>query len=280
MLRESLPPGMRWLGFLPPSPEMALPERHLGLVQAGEVDDLDRRMDAAAAALGDPALWLPDPVRFTQEHLPEPEPLLAGLRIAIARDAAFAFLYPANLAWLTAMGAQLTFFSPLADRTLPECDALWLPGGYPELHLAGLSQNHTMLAGIRAHHSAGKPILAECGGMLYCLDALDDGKGHDAPLLGILPGKGFMQSRLAALGLQSIALNGGTIRGHTFHYSRMETPLQPHLRAQGKGGAGGEAMYRQGSLWASYLHLYFPSNTPSAAAIFRPRTREATGYVS
>lgn len=277
MLRESLPPGMRWLGSMPPSPDVALPERHLGLVQAGEVGDIDCRIDAAAACLGDDALWLPKPVAFATEVTASVPPLLAGLRIAIARDAAFAFIYPANVACLEEMGAQVLFFSPMADQSLPECDALWLPGGYPELHLAGLSQNHSMIAAIRAHHRAGKPILAECGGMLYCLDELDDGKGHSAPMLKLMPGKGIMQGRLAALGLQSVELNGGILRGHTFHYSRLETTVRRYCGAQGTKGAEGEAIYHCGSLWASYVHLYFQSAMSAAASIFRPRTADATG---
>lgn len=271
MLRESLPPAMRWLGFLPRDAEAALPERHLGLVQPDEVDDLDHRIDSAAAGLGEDALWLPDPVSFEYEELPAPAPALAGMRIAIARDAAFAFIYPANVACLEDMGAHVSFFSPLADYALPECDALWLPGGYPELHLHRLSQNHAMRASLRAHHAAGKPILAECGGMLYCADSLDDGKGSKAPMLGLLPGQAFMQSRLAALGLQSVDLDGGTVRGHTFHYSRLETPMARHCSAQGRSGGDGEAVYRQGNLWASYVHLYFHSEPACVATIFKPR---------
>lgn len=270
MLRESLPPGMRWLGSMPPSPDATLPERHLGLVQAGEVGDIDCRIDAAAAALGDDALWLPEPVAFVTEAAANAPPLLAGWRIAIARDAAFAFIYPANIACLEAMGAQVLFFSPLGDQSLPDCDALWLPGGYPELHLAELSQNHCMVAAIRRHHEAGKPILAECGGMLYCLDELDDGKGHSVPMLGLMPGRGIMQGRLGALGLQSVDLNGRIARGHTFHYSRLETPVRRYCSAQGTRGGEGEAVFRCGNLWASYMHLYFPSAAAAVASIFRP----------
>lgn len=270
MRRESLAHTMRWLGAMPRSADATLPERHLGLVQAGEVDDLDQRIDRAAAGLGDEALWLPEEVTFARGEAPPKSGLLVGWRIAIARDAAFAFIYPANIECLEAMGAQLVFFSPLADRTLPECDALWLPGGYPELHLAELSLNQAMIAAIRAHHAAGKPILAECGGMLYCLEQLDDGKGSTGPMLGLMPGRGFMQSRLAVLGLQSVDLKGGTIRGHTFHYSRLETSVPRYCSARGKRGDEGEAVYRQGNLWASYIHLYFWSDMASVAAIFRP----------
>ncbi|NLR71371.1 cobyrinate a,c-diamide synthase [Novosphingobium sp. ERN07] len=265
MLAESLPPGLHWLGTLPPDEQAALPERHLGLVQAGEIDDLDARIDRAASNLSDVALWLPDPVPFADCEGPDFGQNLAGRRIAVARDAAFAFIYRANIGCLEAMGAQITFFSPLADFSLPECDALWLPGGYPELHLDRLSANHAMAQSIRAHHAAGKTILAECGGMLYCLDQIDDGKGHRAPMLGLMPGAATLQPRLAALGPQAIDLPNGALRGHTFHYSRLETTLAPHVRAQTPEGRPGEAMFRLGSLWASYFHGYFPS-APSAVA--------------
>lgn len=278
MLRESLPPEVRWLGSMPPSPSVTFPERHLGLVQAGEVDDIDRRINAAAANLGDDALWLPEPVAFATEAAASAPPLLAGWRIAIADDAAFAFIYPANIACLKAMGAQVLFFSPLCGQSLPECDALWLPGGYPELQLAALSQNHAMIAAIRAHHAAGKPILAECGGMLYCMDELDDGKGENAQMLGLMPGRGFMQNRLAAIGLQSAELNGGILRGHTFHYSRLETPVRRYCSAKDMKGVDGEAVYRCGNLWASYVHFYFQSAMTAAASIFRPQTEDATDW--
>lgn len=280
MLCESLPPEVRWLGSMPPSPDVTFPERHLGLVQAGEVDDADRRIDAAAANLGDDALWLPEPVAFTTEAAASAPPLLAGWRIAVASDAAFAFIYPANIACLKAMGAKVLFFSPLSDQSLPECDALWLPGGYPELHLAALSRNHAMIAAIQAHHAGGKPILAECGGMLYCMDELDNGKGEIVPMLGLMPGRGIMQNRLAALGLQSAELNGGILRGHTFHYSRLGTPARRYCSARDIKGDEGEAIYRCGSLWASYLHLYFQSAMTVAASIFRPQTDDATGLAN
>ncbi|WP_225205618.1 cobyrinate a,c-diamide synthase [Novosphingobium huizhouense] len=268
MLEASLPEDMRWLGFLPRDEAAALPERHLGLVQADEVGDLAMRLDRAAAALGDAALWLPEPVPFRYAAEPGVPPLLAGRRIAVARDAAFAFVYPANLACLAAMGAQITFFSPLSDRDLPGCDALWLPGGYPELHLQALSDNRPMHAAIGAHFAAGKPILAECGGMLYCVDALEDAAGRSAAMLGLMPGRATMQRSLAALGLQSVELPGGTVRGHTFHYSRLETPLAPVQHAYGKGGAKGEQIFRHGALWASYMHHYFPSAPAALATIF------------
>ena len=269
MLEGSLKGGMRWLGALPRDAEIALPERHLGLVQAGEIADLEARIERAAMLLPEAALWLPDPARFPAPPTASPPPpLLKGRRIAIARDAAFAFIYPANPALLKAMGAELSFFSPLADTALPECDALWLPGGYPELHLETLAANHSLIAAIRRHHADGKPILAECGGMLCCADELDDGRGKIAAMAGIVPGRAIMQSRLAALGLQSVDMPQGAIRGHTFHYSRLETTLEPAIRATNPNAGAGEAIYRLGSLWASYVHFYFPSNPIAAAGLF------------
>ncbi|MGF7154125.1 cobyrinate a,c-diamide synthase [Novosphingobium gossypii] len=267
LLQRGMPDAVKWLGTLPRDAGVALPERHLGLVQAAEVADLDARLDQAAALLPDAALDLPPPVRFTPSAVGH-EADLHGLRIAVARDEAFAFIYRANLQWLERSGARLAFFSPLRDAALPECDALWLPGGYPELHLQELAANDSMLAAIRAHHAAGKPILAECGGMLYACASLTDRHGARADLLGLLPGHATMQARFAGLGMQQLDLPGGTLRGHTFHYSRLDTALLPEAMAKAPEGAAGEAFYRVGSLTASYMHGYFPSAPQAVARLF------------
>lgn len=259
MLAESLRGEVQWLGALPRNPDIAFPERHLGLVQAAEIADLERRIEQAAQSLPVAADWLPEPVSFPVPARARLQRRLEGRRIAIARDAAFGFIYPANLDCLAGMGADLRFFSPLGDESLPDCDAIWLPGGYPELHLTRLSQNRPMLEAIRAHHRLGLPILAECGGMLYCLDELDDGHGRSAPMLGLMPGRAVMQPRLAALGLQEMQVGGGNLRGHTFHYSRLETPLAPRCVASNPNGGAGEAIFVSASLTASYVHAYFPS---------------------
>ena len=269
MLEASLKGDVRWLGSLPRDEAVGLPERHLGIVQASEIGDLESRIERAASLLPDKAVWLPGPVPFPAPDNAPAARLLEGRRIAIARDAAFAFIYPANLDLLERMGAHLSFFSPLADADLPECDALWLPGGYPELHLERLASNLAMIAAIRRHHAAGKPILAECGGMLLCLDELDDGRGTTGPMAGLLPGRATVQPRLAALGLQEILFAQGPMRGHTFHYSRLETPLLPWAVATNPNGGHGEAVYRSGSLTGSYVHFYFASNPAAIAEILR-----------
>lgn len=271
LLRASLPPGLRWFGHLEREAEAALPERHLGLVQAQEIADLKARLDRIADALATaPAAGLPPPAAFAPVALPAPAPALAGRTVAVARDAAFAFIYPANLDCLAALGAQVVFFSPLADRALPACDALWLPGGYPELHAARFAANRGMHDSLRAHHAAGKPILAECGGMMALFEHLVDVQGVRHPMAGLIPGEVAMQTRLAALDLQQAALAAGSLRGHTFHYSRATTPLEPALRARSQHGSEGEALFRLGRLTASYVHFYFPSHPAAAARLFLP----------
>jgi cobyrinic acid a,c-diamide synthase len=272
LLEGSLTEGLRWYGALSRETGIELPSRHLGLVQASELNDLDARLDAAAAALGSTCdAALPPPVTFTApEHVPA-EPLLAGVRIAIAHDEAFAFFYGASLDLLREMGAELSFFSPIRDRALPDADSLYLPGGYPELHHMALAENHGMRAAIRAHHAAGKPLLAECGGMLYLLDALTDVDGQRAKGVGLLKGEAVMQKRLAALALQSVELPEGTLRGHTYHHSLTSTELTPIARGLSpNGGRGAEAVYREGRMTASYVHFYFPSNPQAVAALFLP----------
>lgn len=272
LLEGSLTEGLRWYGGLSRERGIELPSRHLGLVQASELNDLDTRLDAAAEALGascDAAL--PPPVSFAE---PEPQACvasLAGVRIGVARDEAFAFIYGANLDLLRNLGAQLVFFSPLHDHELPAVDSLYLPGGYPELHHHALAANAPMCEAIRAHHAQGKPLLAECGGMLYLLDALTDVAGERAELLGLLPGEATMQKRLAALALQAVELPEGTLRGHTYHHSLTSTALEPIARGLSpNGGRGNEAVYRLGRLTASYVHFYFPSCPDAAAALLRP----------
>lgn len=269
MLAESLPAGMTCFGWLPRDAEIALPERHLGLVQALEIADLDARIARAAERLG--GVPLPGTITFAAPFAETTAPLLRGVRVAVACDAAFSFLYPANLDVLRALGAELIYFSPLTDTGLPECDSLYLPGGYPELHLSELQNNRAMSQAIRAHHTAGKPIVAECGGLLYLLDSLTAVSGECANLVGLLPGHARMREHLVALALQAVELPEGLLRGHTFHHSQLEMTLVPIARGVcPNSGRTGEAVYREHRLTASYLHFYFPSNPQAAAVLFAP----------
>nr|MBL8411298.1 cobyrinate a,c-diamide synthase [Dechloromonas sp.] len=270
ILRDCLPPGMGWFGALPKSAD-SLPERHLGLLQAVEITDLEARLDRLADALAASAsVDLPPSVTFADAAPPAIPPLLAGKTIAIARDAAYGFIYPANLEILVQLGAELRFFSPVASEALPACDAVWLPGGYPELHADSLSDQTALWSALHAHVDAGKPLLAECGGMMSLFEAVVDKAGVTHRFGGLLPGRSVMQQRLAALGTQFVELPEGRIAGHTFHYSKSETPLAPLVRAQTAEGREGEAVFRRQRLTASYVHLYFPSNPAAVAALLGP----------
>ncbi|MDQ1835171.1 cobyrinate a,c-diamide synthase [Massilia scottii] len=256
-----------------PRQTKTLPERHLGLVLPSEVQDVDGLLDLLADQLEfDDAAWAQ--LRSTRIDLTArveaPAALLAGRTIAIARDAAFAFLYPANLDTLRALGATLAFFSPLADDAVPaQADAVYLPGGYPELHGETLAGAARWRASIRAVHAAGMPILAECGGMMALADSLADQAGTVWPMAGLLEGSVTMQARIAGLGSQGLETPHGLLRGHTFHYSRLETGVAPKAHTvRHPSGASGEAVYRAGSLSASYFHAYFPSCPAAVAALF------------
>lgn len=272
ILRDCLPDTINWFGALPRSETVGLPSRHMGLVQAQELADLDARLDAAADALAISADdSLPAPVRFPSPEPVPVQPLLQGVRIGVARDAAFAFVYQANLDLLQALGAELLYFSPLESTALPLVDSLYLPGGYPELHLQVLARNRPMIEAIHAHHGAGKPILAECGGMLYLLEGLTDQAGVREDLLGLLPGEARMQKRLTALALQGVELPEGHLRGHTFHHSSLDSAVEPLAVGECPSyKRTAEAVFRLGRLTASYIHFYLPSNSVAAAALFKP----------
>ena len=282
MLKDGLRDAAQWQGALMRSEAFTLPERHLGLVLAHELGDAMARLDAAADALAatplgqmsvaDLQAWAVDFEAPDSTATACPDSALKAKTIAVARDAAFCFIYAANIDCLQAMGAHVVYFSPLADSDLPTCDALWLPGGYPELHGEKLSANTAMKASIAAHVAASKPVWAECGGMMALFDELTAQGGATWPMWGVLPGKVTLQKRLAALGPQQLEVGGEVLRGHTFHYSTCATAMPVAARTQAAPGrklrGEGEALYVSGSVKASYFHAWFASNPLAAAHLF------------
>ncbi|PIF26398.1 cobyrinic acid a,c-diamide synthase [Acidovorax sp. 56] len=289
MLRDGLRDSADWMGALMrvshgEEPAGAskkgaalLPERHLGLVAAHELADSAQRLDAAADALAATPLGqmaAQDLQRWAVDF-PAPDdlrpvpPLLAGRTVAVGRDAAFCFTYAANLQTLEQLGARVVCFSPLDDAALPECDALWLPGGYPELHTDRIAANTGMKASLMAHVLQRKPLWAECGGMMALFESIThtDGTTHSA--WGLLPGHVRMQKRLAALGPQQLVVDGHTLRGHTFHYSTAQSDAPVVSRTsrpdEPVAADAGEALYRLGSIHASYFHAWFPSSPVAVA---------------
>jgi cobyrinic acid a,c-diamide synthase len=277
LLREAMPAGVP-LSTLAPQPHASLPERHLGLQLAAEIHDLNARLDRLAAAIAEtPLAQLPPPVAFEEVDAAPIEPLLQGLTVAVACDHAFCFLYQANLEWLQKMGARVAIFSPLEDDHLPDADAIYLPGGYPELYADQLAENEAMREAILDHVDDDLPLLAECGGMLYLAETLRDLDGREFEMLGVLPARATMGEKLAAIGSQQLLLPAGddgepqSVRGHTFHYSSLQCELAPAFRAQTQDGSDGEAVYIDDAVVASYLHWYFPSNPAQIARWLTPR---------
>jgi cobyrinic acid a,c-diamide synthase len=282
MLRSSVREPEQWLGAVMRNPAMVLPERHLGLTVASEVSDALSRLDAAADALAATPLGkmtLDDLQRWRVDFTAAPpalriQRLLQGQTIAVARDAAFCFIYAANLDCLRDLGADVVFFSPLNDPALPPCDAVWLPGGYPELHAAQLAANTALRDSLAAHVAQQKPVWAECGGMMALFDTLLTSACERYPLWGLLPGVVTMHKRLAALGPQQLMLARGTLRGHTFHYSTTETTLH-HVARTARPNTdplphAGEALWQHGSVRASYFHAWFASCPEAVAELFLP----------
>lgn len=265
LLRDFVDADTEWLGYLPYDAAFALPERHLGLTAAAELPDALAPLDAAADALvasplgqWEAAAWRPP----ADDPLPAPARHLAGRTIAVARDAAFGFICEANVELLHRLGAEVAYFSPLASDALPPCDALWLPGGYPELHAERLAACTDLRVQLAAHVDAGRPVWAECGGMIPLFENLITADGRIHRMWGMMPGRVAMGTRLAALGPQQLVIGGETLRGHTFHWSRCETPLPPHARCtEVTGGVAGEGepVYQRGALRASYFHAWFAS---------------------
>ena len=290
LIEEALPHDFPLLLTVKRDPDIALPERHLGLVQADEVaQELEQRFNAAADALlasgienlldaipmvdffpAAAADLLPANSRDKDLQSEVAQPL-KGTVIAVAKDRAFSFIYAANIDLLESLGASVEYFSPLHDQQLPAANALWLPGGYPELHAPSLAKNSAMLQQIRTFYQAGKPMLAECGGFLYCLDQLTDLQDACFPMLGLLQGAGVMRGKRGCQGMQTAPLPEGDIRGHAHHRARSEaTPPAISYGRRQRHPAPGEAIFRQQGLTASFLHLFFPSNP---AAIVQLLTR-------
>lgn len=259
------------LGAVPRVDAGSIVERHLGLTTPGDVAgpakvlaelgrraelalDLDAIMALARGAPGLPAPPAPAAAR------------VADVTIAVARDAAFGFTYPDDLEALARAGARLEFFSPMTDTRLPEADAIWLPGGFPEAHLEALSANAPMRAAICAAAAAGVPIHAECGGLMYLTRAISFG-GERAEMVGVIPAETAMRERAQGRGLVVVEPLGaglwtnfpGPIAAHEFHHAALvglpaDTRFAWRVR-RGEGIDGAHDGIVIGNVLASFTHL-------------------------
>lgn len=251
--------GLPVLGYLPPMEEAVLESRYLGLLTAGEVENLSARFGAIGVQVGQTVdlsalLSLAGEISVGAAPIPAPVP---RCKIAVARDEAFCFCYADNLDLLRENGAELVFFSPIRDRGLPsDADGLYLPGGYPELYARALSENRSMRESVRQAVAAGLPTVAECGGFLYLQETLEDEQGQPWPMAGVLPGAGYRTNRLQRFGYKKLNAEGDsllfrkgeTVPAHEFHYWDCSEP----------GAVLTETMY------AAFPHLHFGGALPLA----------------
>ena len=257
------------LGSISRDAALALPERHLGLVQAGEHGDLAARLERLAEMAerhldldAITALAVPPRLSVTQAQAAMQAP---GQRIALAQDAAFSFVYPHILAGWRQAGAEIATFSPLADEPPPEtCDSCWLPGGYPELHAERLAAAGHFRSGL-ANFSTTRPVHGECGGYMVLGESLEDADGVRHRMAGLLSHAtsfaepnlhlGYREARL--LGDGSLGKTGARLRGHEFHYAALvETGNDEPLveLADGQGAALGAAGGRRGHVSGAFFH--------------------------
>ncbi|MBU3583319.1 cobyrinate a,c-diamide synthase [Polynucleobacter sp. 15G-AUS-farblos] len=283
MLKSAIRDIEDWNGAVFHKSDLEIPERHLGLVITNELEDGLQRVDAFADALEKTTLASMSIEDFKKWNVkfekPDNDklikPLLSGKTIAIARDEAFCFIYEANLEALKKLGADLTFFSLLNDERAPKCDALWLPGGYPELHLDRLYTNISMRNSLGELIEQDTPIWAECGGMMCLFEQLISPDGVSHPMWGFLKGSILMQRKLGGLGAQFMEFEHGILRGHTFHYSVCDTdmPVSQYASKKMNSDTPGEALYQSGSIRASYFHAWFSSNYEATASLFLPKNK-------
>jgi cobyrinic acid a,c-diamide synthase len=261
--------GIPVLGSVPRDEMIALPERHLGLVQAGEHGDLAERLDRLAA-IAETHLDLDGILRLAvPPHLAEAKQATAlpppGSRIALAQDAAFTFVYPHVLDGWRRAGAEIVAFSPLADEPPPkDCDSCWLPGGYPELHAGRLAGAHKFRDGL-ARFAATRPVHGECGGYMVLGEVLEDADGISHPMAGLLGHATSFARRKLHLGYREATLladspigrAGSRLRGHEFHYAALvatgnDEPLVE--LADGQGQRLGTSGSWRGHVTGTFFH--------------------------
>jgi cobyrinic acid a,c-diamide synthase len=264
-------PDLVCVGSLPADPALVLRSRHLGLVPAAEAGDTERVIDRTAALIGanlDVSRLLTLAKLSTLDEAPRSRGISPlGQRIAVARDDAFCFAYPAMIEGWRREGGELCFFSPLANEP-PDAaaDAVYLPGGYPELWAGQLAAAEAFVAGLRHAAAERKSIYGECGGYMVLGEYLIDADGHKQRMAGLLPLVTSFADRRLHLGYRCVTLlgsgplgpAGGHFRGHEFHYATIvrQGAANPLLAAaDAAGGDLGICGLQRGSVFGSFIHL-------------------------
>ncbi len=289
MLKESIEErtGLPVLGRLPRDERLALPERHLGLVPAWEKEDFEATLETLAdlveemididsimAIAGETEeLTIENPSVFSDSSRRENR-----IRIAVARDASFHFYYEENLDLLRHFGAEIIHFSPLHDSNLPDdVSAIYIGGGYPELHGEELSDNVSLISEIRNRCEGGMPLYGECGGFMYLTEGIVNDEGTLFRMLSLLPGRTSMGKKMRALGYCESVFNSDNIlgnrgchaKGHVFHWAGLEgvSEEREKILTVTKGDEILEEGFINKNVMGSWVHLHFASN-PMLAASF------------
>ena len=264
--------GVKACGYFPHLPECNLESRHLGLVTAGEIGTLETIV-ARLAEQAEESLDLDGLLAIARSALSlQFEPLdikpLGNVKIAVAQDKAFCFYYQDSLDLLSMMGAEIVPFSPLQDAKLPECDGVFLGGGYPELYAKQLSENAALLAELREKLAAGLPCYAECSGFMYLMEGYRD-NGTLYPWVGAVQGTCWMTDRLVRFGYVKMTANtdnvmckaGDSIHAHEFHYSDSDQNGDSFTAQKAGKTLSWPAAQANGTLYAGYPHLHLWGNT-------------------
>lgn len=287
IIRERFRDRVRPLGYLPKIPAAGLESRRLGLVTAAEVADLKSKLRTLARAAEetvdlDGILALAGEAPALEYTPVTPPRYEERVRVAVARDRAFCFIYEDSLELLREMGAELVDFSPLKDRALPEdIHGIYLCGGYPELYAEALSRNTGMLASVRRALKAGTPCIAECGGFMYLTEAIGD-----RPMVGWLPGRCFDNGRLTRFGYVTLTAKednllcraGESIRGHEFHYWDAEDP-GGSFSGEKAGGRAWDCVHATDRLYAGFPHFHFYADPEFARNFYEACIKEKNAHV-
>lgn len=255
--------GIEALGYLPKNEELSIPSRHLGLHISAETD-YESIIEKLAAEIPktiniERLLEISAKVTAKSEIINKKSPAEKKHKIAIARDEAFTFTYHQNIDVLSSFG-ELTFFSPIHDKELPETDFLYLPGGYPELFADALSQNETMRASIKSYCLLGGLTYAECGGLMYLGNEITTSGGANFPMAAVLDCTTSMENSKLALGYRTMQWNNLELKGHEFHYSKLLENALDTESVTVKNAKGIEVetrLYRKLNTFASYVHFYW-----------------------
>ena len=261
--------GLPVLGFLPHSEDARFESRHLGLLAAQEICDLDQRVDR----LADTLLHTADLVRLLSlcsiPEIPAAPPVHTReypVKIAVAYDKAFSFIYAETIENFKALGGELIFFSPISDPCIPQgADALYLPGGYPELCAKALSENRSMRESILSAVRGGLPTVAECGGFLYLGHTFQTEDGRIWPMVGVLTGESHPTGRLVRFGYATLTPSedsllfraGEKVPCHEFHYWDSTDNGEDLLAVKPATGRSWHCGHLSPTLYAGFPHLYF-----------------------